>query len=533
MTDLVNKLRGGYYTPQDVARFICEWAITSKSVTVLEPSCGDGAFIEAAVNRLSDLGSETPSAQVTGIELYAEEAEKAASKGGSIVSGDFFSQCKNGIGSKRYDAIVGNPPFIRYQDFEEEFRTVAFDIMRDLGFSPNRLTNIWLPFLVVCCHLLNDNGRLGMVIPAELFQVKYAAETRRFLLDEFASVTVVTFSELLFDGAQQEVVLLLLERDASNGESGVRILEEKNSETLSRLRPEIIRSVPPKRKLPDSMKWQAYYLDDRVLELVSELNRHHRVRAASELFDVNVGVVSGQNSFFVIDQETASRHCIQNACVPIISRSFQLDGLTLTERDFERQLELQRKVLLFLPDGELTDEEVEYVKFGETERYNANYKCRIRTPWYKVPTSWKPDAFFYRQVGSFPRIVINEKGAYVTDTLHKVRFADGVDGDKVVIAFNNSLTFLMSELMGRSYGGGVLTFEPSEARSLPIPFGPDISLDFSKADSLARAGKMDELIEYVDGVVLSGYLGLPQEDIAIIHEGWLTLRNRRLARKKR
>ena len=176
MTGLVNKLRGGYYTPDDVARFICEWAITSESDTVLEPSCGDGTFVEASLNRLRDLGAEAPSDQVTGIELYAEEAEKAAARGGNIICGDFFSQCRDGVGLKRYDAIVGNPPFIRYQDFEEDYRAVAFDLMHHYGFSPNRLTNIWLPFLVICCHLLGDNGRLGMVIPCLLYTSDAADE---------------------------------------------------------------------------------------------------------------------------------------------------------------------------------------------------------------------------------------------------------------------------------------------------------------------------------------------------------------------
>lgn len=226
MTDLVNKLRGGYYTPGEVARFICDWAITSGDATVLEPSCGDGSFVEAAVNRLAELGVDDASSLVTGVELYEEEAQKAAKKGGRIVCGDFFSQCRDGIGAKRYDAIVGNPPFIRYQDFEEEYRSVAFDLMRGYGFAPNRLTNIWLPFLVVCCHLLSDRGRLGMVIPAELFQVKYAAETRQFLMQQFDNVTVVAFSELLFEGAQQEVILLLLERNSTDSVAGVRIIED-------------------------------------------------------------------------------------------------------------------------------------------------------------------------------------------------------------------------------------------------------------------------------------------------------------------
>ena len=533
MTDLVNKLRGGYYTPEEVARFICEWAITSERATVLEPSCGDGSFIEAAMRRLEALGTEDAKQQVVGVELYPEEAEKAIAKGGHIITGDFFSLCRDGMANRRFDAIVGNPPFIRYQDFEEKYRTAAFKLMREYGFSPNRLTNIWLPFLVVCCQLLNPGGRLGMVIPAELFQVKYAAETRHFLMEHFAHVTVVTFSELLFDGAQQEVVLLLLETAANGDGEGVRIIEARNAKSLAGLTPAKIKAIPLKRKLPDSMKWQAFYLDDRVLELLSKLDEIEGIKTSSELFDVNVGVVSGQNSFFVIDQETASRNRIEQSCVPIISRSFQLSGLALTEDDFERLLGTQRKVLLFLPDGATSDAESVYIGKGEAEGYDGNFKCRIRKPWYKVPTSWRPDAFFYRQVGSYPRIVLNEKHAHTTDTLHKVRFADGVDGRNVTVAFNNSLTFLMCELMGRSYGGGVLTFEPSEARALPIPFSAEVSFDFEKADVLVREGRTDELIDYVDGLMLGNSLGLSRAEISLINDGWRMLRDRRLARRRR
>lgn len=532
MTDPVNKLRGGYYTPAEVARFICEWAITSPSSRVLEPSCGDGAFIEAANTRLLQLGAQNAASQILGVELFSKEADKARAKGAQVICGDFFTQCCSDIGAGRFDAIVGNPPFIRYQDFEEKYRSVAFGLMRELGFSPNRLTNIWLPFLIVCCSLLDDGGRLGMVIPAELFQVKYAAEARHYLATSFANITVVTFKELLFDGAQQEVILLLAEK-ADSAEQGMRIIEETNVQSLSQLSPVQLAAMPLKRKLPDGLKWQAHYLEDKALSLLMEIEESKNVVASSELFEVNVGVVSGQNSFFIVDKETAKSRNILGSCVPIISRSFQLDGMVLRDDDFERQLSMQRKVLLFLPTEELSIDELEYVALGESAGYNGNFKCRIRKPWYRVPTSWVPDAFFYRQVGSFPRIVINEKGAHTTDTLHKVRFADGVDGRSVAVAFNNSLTFLASELFGRSYGGGVLTFEPSEARSLPIPFVGNCQFDFDKADLLARMSRTDELIDYVDQIVLIENMGLTKEEAHLLRESWLTLRNRRLARKKR
>ena len=55
------KLRGGYYTPEVIAQFLADWAIQNASEEVLEPSCGDGALLDAAARRLLALGA-TPEA---------------------------------------------------------------------------------------------------------------------------------------------------------------------------------------------------------------------------------------------------------------------------------------------------------------------------------------------------------------------------------------------------------------------------------------------------------------------------------------
>ena len=43
------KLRGGYYTPPQIATFLLQWGVTNiLCPDILEPSCGDGVFIEQA-----------------------------------------------------------------------------------------------------------------------------------------------------------------------------------------------------------------------------------------------------------------------------------------------------------------------------------------------------------------------------------------------------------------------------------------------------------------------------------------------------
>ena len=66
-----NKLRGGYYTSVGIAKWLCAWAIRNASDNVLEPSCGDGAFLEAAVHRLHELGASDlkQSNQLFGVEI--------------------------------------------------------------------------------------------------------------------------------------------------------------------------------------------------------------------------------------------------------------------------------------------------------------------------------------------------------------------------------------------------------------------------------------------------------------------------------
>lgn len=536
MTQMSNKLRGGYYTPTSASEFLARWAIRSPGATVLEPSCGDGSILGAATNRLLELGCPKHSlgSQVTGVELIAAEACKARSTGATVLCGDFFSCCKKEHLSASYDAIVGNPPFIRYQDFKEEYREVAFELMRSSGFNPNRLTNIWIPFLVVCCHLLADEGRLAMVIPAELFQVNYARETRDYLLEYFSSITLVTFDELLFDDAQQEVILLLAEKSKAPGVHGVRVIEASDaSELIGYGKDPDFSHLPTSAALPSEMKWQSYYLEPAILSLIEEACTLPLVKRLSDVADVNVGVVSGQNSFFVISDAEAQKWDIRSECTPIVSRSMQLSGLRYAIDDMKTQERRGSKVLLFSPNATPSEKALAYVAEGERLGHQNNYKCRIRKPWYRVPTSWKGDAFFYRQVGSFPRIVVNETSAFNTDTLHKVRFKDGIDHQLVAACFNNSLTFAMGELLGRSYGGGVLTFEPSEARNMPLPFVSTIKLDFEKANWLARENKIDELLNYVDGLLLIAEMGLSQNDVKKIRSAWEKLRDRRLGRKLR
>lgn len=532
-----NKLRGGYYTPAPLADFIAKWAIRSGKERVLEPSCGDGAFLApvAARIRAMGMGAEKVFQQVTAVELCESEARKAMRHGACIICQDFFTYYESSIQNRvKYDVVLGNPPYIRYQNFDKGFREIAMKLAAQHGFNLNRLSNIWLPFVLLSSVALNDTGRLGMVLPAELLQVDYAGPAREFICRHFEHVTVITFKNLIFEGIQQEVVVLLAEKKSTN--KGIRILECDSLESL----PGILQNTPKKGLAkqiePSNGKWIKYFLTQEELDLMHTMNESKQIENASSLFEINVGLVSGENDFFVLNARQVEGNSLAGSVEKIISKTDQLRGLVLRPEDFDSLVANEKKVFLFSPSekelSELTPSEQRYIQHGELEGYSRNYKCRIRKKWYHITKTWKPQAFIIRQANLYPRIILNACDCHVTDTIHKIRFISDSPA-AVAAAFLNSYTLALAETLGRSYGGGVLTFEPGEIRQIRIPMIGAEKIDFDYVDSLQRKGDIHGILNHVDPILLQDGLGLDKYQVQVLRGIWQKLSERRLARKLR
>jgi adenine-specific DNA-methyltransferase len=548
------KLRGGYYTPAPIAEFLAQWAIRSPQDMVLEPSCGDGNLLITAAQTLLQRGATPATAAelLYGIELDLHEAAKAAQQLTSLgISddcvhiGDFFVECQTHFfdemffnvvlkEQRRFDVVIGNPPFIRYQNFLEESRKIAFRLMERAGLHPNRLTNAWLPFLVVSSLLLNKRGRLAMVIPAELFQVNYAAEVRKFLSDFFSQLTIITFEQLVFEGIQQEVVLLLGEHQSSEN-GGIRVVELQHIADLHTLNLQVNSESECKPMDHSTEKWTQYFLSADEIQLLRTLKEHPLVTISGRVLDVDVGIVTGNNDFFILTRDQVQQHNLEPYLDRIVVRSGHLCGAIFSGADWFENEQSQFPALFFTPPDKPFDELPEslqkYIAMGETAGYNQGYKCRIRKRWYLVPSVWVPDAFMLRQVHGYPKLILNTAEATSTDTIHRVRFRNNANGKTVTAAFLNSLTFAFAEVTGRSYGGGVLTFEPTECERLPLPLVRAEQLDLDAIDQRVRKDDLEAVLDVTDKILLIEGLGLSPVEAKMLRGIWEKLRDRRIQRK--
>ncbi len=463
------KLRGGYYTPPALAEFLAEWAITSADAMVLEPSAGDGGIISSAVRRLG------PNGRVYGVELDPVEARKASGRVngmGTVVNGDFFSWFLLHRPDGTFDAVLGNPPFIRYHDFPEEHRSAGFMIMREVGLHPSRLTNAWLPFVVAATRALRPGGRLALVLPAELLQVTYAGELRQYLAREYEAITIFTFRQLVFSGIQQETILVLGSRRSvgdfvPKGAARMTFVELDGLNDLAFHRE--TSEEPVEMDLRHAReKWTQYYLSPKELGLIRDIERCSSLGKLGDVAEVDVGIVTGRNAFFVLTLADAIRYDVLPFCRPLVGRSSQIAGITLSPEDWEEICRRgERCLLLQLGDTDRSDlppSAIKYVERGEAEGFHLGYKCALRLPkWWNVPSVWTPDAFLLRQIHLGPKIVENRTKTTCTDTIHRIRTKNGVDRSWLAVSSMNSLTFAFSEIRGRSYGGGVLALSPSPA----------------------------------------------------------------------
>lgn len=534
INESAQKLRGGYYTPIDLASFIARWVKEISPKNILEPSCGDGAFFHAIKN-----AKGLSKAKITAFELDKVEATKASKCASelalanvSVRNEDFLSwsipQMQDG--KPRFDAVVGNPPFVRYQYLPAPFQVNAERIFRELDLRFTKHTNAWVSFVLASMAVLRPGGRLAMVVPAEIIHVSHAQSLRSYLGRECRRLVIIDPEELWFDGTLQGAVILMAEKRQSDAEKseGLGMYPVKGREFL-RLSPSDIFEAPQaiNGKTVEG-KWTRAILNQETRSLFDDIADHKEVFRFNDIAKVDVGIVTGANKFFLVDDAVVRNNKLSKWAHPMFGRSDHCPGVIYDEAQHQANAENGKPTnFLWFKDGgpKAGTPAIEYIKQGEREELHTRYKCRIRTPWYTVPSVYSTEIGMLKRAHDTPRLIINRIGAYTTDTAYRIR-AHSVLAERLVSNFINPLTALSAELEGRHYGGGVLELVPSEIERLVVPLPEGINIDISALDRNIRDLPTHQVLAQ-QGKIILGKLGLSKSDQRCVLEGWRTLKDRR------
>ena len=530
------KLRGAYYTPLQLSNAMVKLFASEDIKTVLEPSCGDGVFLDSFrhLNMIDQINS------ITAVEIDPDESEKVRStycncNNIHVYNEDFFEFYDRALNHQQYDLILGNPPYIRYQYLTDIQRELQSKILTTHGMKANKLINAWVAFLVACVQLLSETGKIAFVIPAEIMQVAYAEDLRLYLSDHLAKITLITFEQLVFPDIEQEVIVFIGEKGTE--EKGIRIIEMNNLDSFDLL---ALHENDFQKMQHVKEKWTKYFVNSKELQLIQNIRSDPRFARFADYGLINVGITTGNNSYFSITEDICEKYSLSNVTLPLIGRSSHAHGIYFSDEDWSiNKASGKRARLVNFPATPLEDfprGHKDYITLGETSEQNRGYKCSIRDRWYVVPSVWVPDAFFLRRNNRYPKFVLNRCNAVSTDTMHRMKFNDDVEPENVLLAYYNSISFAFTEICGRSYGGGVLEILPSEMGNIMLPKIEKIDADLragllKHVDAIIRSDVDIELaLDVVDQEVLVNVLGIDAEFCKQCRAIWKKMQKRRLGR---
>ena len=526
------KLRGGFYTPEPIASFILRWALNgNKELDILEPSCGDGVFLEVIRKGNYEYNS------VTAIEFDEIEANKSRHielENSKIINSDFHDFCINS--KQKFDLIIGNPPYIRYQYFDREQQKYASEIFAKAKLKYSKLTNAWVSFVVGSSLLLKEKGKIGFVLPAEILQVSYAQPLREFLGQFYNKINIVSFEKLVFPDIQQEVVLLLCEKNNTNTHL-IEHLELKDADELQDL--DVSKLKSPKKKIDfKSNKWTFYFLDQKEIDFLERLQTENIIPKLGDYAKVEVGITTGSNPFFTVPLSTVQFYSLEKYAKPLVGRSVQVPSVIFTEKDWRKNRDSEARThFLSFPkmkdlNGSLGAKN--YIAWGEEVGINKGYKCRIRDEWQIVPSQRISDALFIRRNNKYPKLIINEAKAFTTDTMHRVTIKENAEIKALTASYYNSLSFAFSEICGRSHGGGVLELMPNEVERILLPYNENNAELLPLINKMIREKKdISEVLKITNKKILKENFGLTDSEIELADSIWKRLSKRRLNRGKK
>lgn len=533
------KLRGGYYTPQKLANYITELTLKN-DMRILEPSCGDGSFLRSIKKMLGH--SNYNIEKIDAVEYIEEEANKSKKvlediDNAQVINDDFYNfyvNCK-----EKYNLIIGNPPYIRYQYLTTFQREKQAEVLIKNKMKSNKLINSWVFFLVACIELLEKNGKIAFVIPAEIMQVAYAEDLRKYLSKHLAKITIISFNELLFEDAEQEVVVLIGTKKDKEKEC---LISNSLYDNLNDFIKKYDENNLKYEKILTNDKWTRYYLNEDENNVIEDIKKDKRFRRIGDIGLVNVGITTGNNDYFSLDDNYVKKYDLKKYTKPLIGRSSQTHGLVFNEDDWNKNVGKGVKAYLLTINEnvnveDMSKEQQEYIKIGEDNEENKGYKCRIRKKWYSVPSIWIPDAFLLRRSNIYPKFVLNGIDAVSTDTMHRIKIKEKYDNKKILLSYYNSISFAFTELCGRSYGGGVLEILPKEAENIIIPNIDDMDeqnvnrLVEILDDNIRNKKDIRDAINIMDKEILEDYLGISTNTINMYRKIWKTLNERRMNRK--
>jgi adenine-specific DNA-methyltransferase len=306
---------GQYFTPEVVAEFMIGLADISTNSKILEPSCGEGVFLK----KLQEKGY---------YNLTAFEIDPNLATNFPFVRYESFVSASI---DEKFDLIIGNPPYIRWKNLEEELK-------QELSSNPlwnkyfNSLCDYLYIFILKSIELLNENGQLIFICPEYWMNTTHSISLRNYMVQNGYFEEIYHFNETpIFDKVTVSIVIFKFVKSKQKTDK-IKVAkfyanQKLTSETLANLKNKI------QFKNAEYLQISQFKINERWLLQSDEVRK--------ELQQLEIACKKQNQTSLLIffDDEKTEFHTIGEICdignglVSGLDKAFQLNGLKLNSAE--------------------------------------------------------------------------------------------------------------------------------------------------------------------------------------------------------
>lgn len=411
-------------------------------ITIIDPACGSGAFLNEALNFLiaehtyidelqaklfgdalilSDVEKSILENNLFGVDLNEESVEiaklslwlrtaqpnrKLNDLNNNIKCGNSLIDDTSIAGEKAFnwqkefpqvfekggfDVVIGNPPYVPTEYINDDDKVY---LEKNYQSAYGRI-NLYPIFYEKGLRVLKDSGVLGFITPYTILKNQYYKESRKFILENSTIIELIDFKGILvFQDAAVDSIILILKKKISDKYEFKQISNIKSFENQS--------YTVDKFKLSEILSNEdlsmLITINDKLIKRVSK-----NTIPLKEIINFNQGIITGGNSKYLTTEKS------------------EITEKILTGSDFNRYLLNDTNQLIIYDTKELH-------RPRKREIFEANEKILLR------------------QTGAYPICMIDNEKYFTLDTVHNgLLINDNFDIKFILSILNSSLLRFLYE----------------------------------------------------------------------------------------
>lgn len=512
-TNQDKKLGGIFYTPSYIAEFIIKEVLThDKNIKILDPSCGAGIFNYIALKQIKKHFPEKSIVNIIENNIYACDIEPISTNRTKIIL--ILAALLNGENPKNinfniitkdslkkeliwekefpevfkekggFDAVVGNPPYVRIQNLDSETKKY---LQKNWRSTKNGNIDLYYPFIELGLNLLNENGKMGYITPNSHFTTSAGKNLRKILKTQKSINKIVNFDYIkVFKDVNVYSCISIFTKTPNKNIKFHKILKETDKLELSSDDYKIVSY----NTLDSKNKW--VFLSDDEIEKINKIENIGT--KLKDLCEINCGIATLADKIYLLNNyqiriDNKKFHIEPEICKPIIKASKLHSEDEIKENNL-KIIWVYDKEGNIIPEKKLAKEypnTYEYLQYMKPELDKRDKGKPNPVAWYAFGRTQGLESTFGEKLLTS---TMNKKPNFIYCDEKESTFISGyqikskkIDLQILKKILNSKIMEEYIEMISRSYQNGWKAYSKSFIENFGIPKITDEELEFIKTES--------------------------------------------------